>query len=533
MNHRQLKVLLKHLYDSAVVRNAYMPMILWGEAGVGKSQAIKQATMDIFNIPPGNPSALEEHFRDVRVGQLDPADLIGVPRDRVVFPCPWCGVSGPRYADHEISQHVRIRHPDQVNGRANLQIVDDVHEYVHAHMPAAIEYRMVFTMPSWFPQATQRPGQKPGGFLFLDETNRGNKEVMQGIFQLLLDRRLHKSELPPGWVVIGAVNPSQSFRNAETKDEDASNEYRGVQNDMISRDKALRSRFMHIALVPSVADWLDYAADKGLSRLFRMAVAQHGMDLLGNLHARIPSTTLNPRTWVLYDKISRGLEGTDKKDILREVQLGMLGRAATSGVSVSRLLPVQPLHPDDVMDYIGDGSAAMLAQQRRLLQQKGGTQAQIAAVKSKEFDVSSPQRRRIIDICENIEKEYMKEVLALSIRNMMSFVERISQEENWGADPRAATQLRSFGNFTAIVMDMFYDAGMNDLIVNILQTHIKQNKEHIMSTVVCDPKHWNPIIGGAFAFARGENPDNPDDDVALKKRQEALKALEEFRKKMR
>jgi len=56
------------------------------------------------------------------------------------------------------------------------------------------------------------------GVLLLEEVNRANTSVMNTFMQLLTDRKVHKYSLPPGWVVVGCINPEGSEYDVNTMD---------------------------------------------------------------------------------------------------------------------------------------------------------------------------------------------------------------------------------------------------------------------------------------------------------------------------
>jgi hypothetical protein len=66
--------------------------------------------------------------------------------------------------------------------------------------------------PEWWPE----PGTR--GILFLDELNRAPNDVRQSVFQVVLDRRLHTHVLPDGWLVCAAINPDNSNYQVESLD---------------------------------------------------------------------------------------------------------------------------------------------------------------------------------------------------------------------------------------------------------------------------------------------------------------------------
>lgn len=97
-----------------------------------------------------------------------------------------------------------------------------------------------FITPSWLPQ-----DKKSKGILFLDEINRARRDVLQGVFQLVLDRQLGDYALPEGWHVVSAVNPN-------TDEYDVTNVF----------DKALMDRFLHVKLTPTVDEFIAYAQQR-------------------------------------------------------------------------------------------------------------------------------------------------------------------------------------------------------------------------------------------------------------------------------
>lgn len=78
--------------------------------------------------------------------------------------------------------------------------------------------------------------------LFFDEPNRGTREVMQTLFQLMLDYELNGNILHPGTVLFGAMND-------------------GAEYQVTRMDPALKDRFWIIDLAPSREDWLEWAEE--------------------------------------------------------------------------------------------------------------------------------------------------------------------------------------------------------------------------------------------------------------------------------
>lgn len=130
MRPSQIAIALNHLID------ANQPVMLHGSPGVGKSdvvrQVAKQRGIDLI---------------DLRLSQLDPVDLRGVP-------------------SVDTKRHITT-----------------------------------WNTPSFLPTDGK-------GILFLDEINSAAQATQAAAYQLVLDRKLGDYVLPPGWAIIAAGNRS-------------------------------------------------------------------------------------------------------------------------------------------------------------------------------------------------------------------------------------------------------------------------------------------------------------------------------------
>lgn len=126
MRPNQVKTVLKCLI------NTRQPVMLHGSPGVGKSQVVKQVANE-----------LGISLIDIRLSQLDPVDLRGVP--------------------------------------------------------SVMNHKTYWNMPSFLPSEGQ-------GILFLDEINSAPQATQAAAYQLILDRKLGDYELPDGWSIVAAGN---------------------------------------------------------------------------------------------------------------------------------------------------------------------------------------------------------------------------------------------------------------------------------------------------------------------------------------
>jgi len=126
-----------------VIRTAYQKQVslfIWGACGIGKSSVVKQVANE-----------LDVDFIDVRISQLEPSDLRGLP-----------SVS---------------------NGETK------------------------WLPPNWLPKENTK------GILFFDELNLAVPSIQASCYQLILDRKLGDYNLPKGWVILSAGNRIEDKAN--------------------------------------------------------------------------------------------------------------------------------------------------------------------------------------------------------------------------------------------------------------------------------------------------------------------------------
>ena len=129
------KILKQEL--SATVAGIHTPVMLWGPPGVGKSQIVAQIAQE-----------KETHLIDIRLSQLEPSDLRGIPFRTDKGDVEWA-------------------------------------------------------IPRMLPDV-ERHGET--GILFLDEINAAPPSVSAAAYQLILDRKLGNYHVPEGWAIFAAGN---------------------------------------------------------------------------------------------------------------------------------------------------------------------------------------------------------------------------------------------------------------------------------------------------------------------------------------
>lgn len=242
MNASQVKKALK------IAIAARISALLWGNHGCGKSQIVHELAKELYGIGNnGFPTCI-----DLRLGQMEVGDLIGIPR--------------------------------------NAECEDGV-------------IRTIYGKPGWFPV-------KGEGVLFLDEINRaGTQDVLQAIFQLVFDYRLHTHVLPEGWRVIAAANPPDGEYQVQIL------------------DPALMDRFVHFWYSPEHKEWLMWAGHQKISPEITGFVNAHPKALGLPEKPFELNITPSPRSYELLHKMFTVMDEATREEIGFQIMCGCIGQA--------------------------------------------------------------------------------------------------------------------------------------------------------------------------------------------------------------
>lgn len=310
------------------------PMII-GHHGVGKSQGIAQFCADN-----------DYYYVDLRLGTQDVGDLIGLP-------------------DHTI---------DEVSGRKVTQ----------------------FCTPEWLVKAKNYCIQNPNSkaLIFLDEMNRARRDVLQCVFQLVLDGKMHTEVLPENMFVVAAMNPN-------TQDY--------IVNDI--GDRALLDRFCHIKLAPTPGEWIDYAKSKSFDENLISFISEQREMLRDNLEEfDLSFVKPSPRSW---EAVNRLIQAGCPTDLLRELGLGLVGSAAISAYIAYSESADKPFKAEEILNNYPK-----------------------IAKKLKELsDVNNSRMDLISETCSNIvnhfKKTKLKKLGKKVLKNLITFMEDLPAEKSF------------------------------------------------------------------------------------------------------
>lgn len=161
-----------------------------------------------------------------------------------------------------------------------------------------------YARPNWLPD-----DPNSHGILFLDEVNRARRDMLQAIFSLVLEKRIHQYHLPKGWHVVAAANP-------------ASDDY--IVTD--TEDQAFLSRFCNIPVYGDIEEWCEYAQKQGVDGSIVSFVKEHGK-MFNNSKDNFSLSNLKPslRNAQRLDAI---VKERPEMNLLNEIVFGLLGSTA-------------------------------------------------------------------------------------------------------------------------------------------------------------------------------------------------------------
>lgn len=275
-------------------RNAGITPFIWGNHGLGKSSLVNQVSVE-------NGWG----FIDLRCSQLEASDIRGLPNP---------GEDGRTHYLPPADMPVGDLTLDQI-GEELGKVPDD------GDIEAERQYYIKL-------QSMQRRFQR--GVLFIDEVNRAQDDVLQAIFQLVLDRRVGQYVLPPGWCIVAAGNFMEGY--------------------MVSgfNDPAFLDRFCHVTLSggeTTLEEWVSYMSqvhEGSASEVIEFA-SQNMRHLDGDVQGELGfSVQPSRRSWEAVVKVQKAqAEGNYSEAAYNEALSGLIGRELAA--SFSRYsCPVKP-----------------------------------------------------------------------------------------------------------------------------------------------------------------------------------------------
>jgi hypothetical protein len=260
-----------------------------------------------------------------------------------------------------------------------------------------------FFTPNWLKELIDycEKNPKSHAVLFLDEMNRARRDVLQAVFQLVLDYKHFETILPKNMYVIAACNPS-------------TDDY--IVTDIA--DKALLNRFCNIVFTPTVEEWLEYATKKPMDRSLIEFYSVH-KNLLdpSDLHVDIFENVKGTRRTV--EKLGRFVELFKAErisdSILLEVMKGYVGKEV-SGMLFDKIKHdalEKPITADQILNSYSEVSKKVEEYSDPNNSRHDTLSVTITELKNTELkDLSKKQFNNLMEFVITIPKDLAKEFLA-------------------------------------------------------------------------------------------------------------------------
>lgn len=168
-----------------------------------------------------------------------------------------------------------------------------------------------YAIPQWLFNAIEYCKNNPnsGAVIFLDEFNRGRRDIMQGMFSFALDKKFHTIQLPKNCHIIAAGNPP-------------TDEYFTTDVD----DTALMARFVHVKLEPTFSEWVDYAKHKNFEHTL-VGFIQEQPQLLEEARTEFKLPVKVDRR--SFERLSRLFSIHTPMHLLEQLMFGIIGLERT------------------------------------------------------------------------------------------------------------------------------------------------------------------------------------------------------------
>jgi len=323
---------VSHEECSMIIRVCHQiqrPLFIKGPPAIGKSDLVRQVAMKLAEEAgleyveyKDNPSAINDPTKfvliDLRLAQLDPSDLRGIPwvyaliktNDGLIEEVP-IAIDEDEFESVEVEKNPELHTPgehkeyevktipklppdkdgEQIKRHKILKVpVSVLQQYPDAEI---IELVTRWSPPSDLPVAGS-------GIIFLDEMNLAAELNLKAAYQLILRRCLGEYRVPKGYSIFAAGNRMEDMAS------------------VTPMPSPLKSRFLWVTLrSPSVEAWTEWAGTAGIhpwviGYINFKAVALNQFDP----NAMGVDAQPTPRTWEFVSDILNEI-GTDDLNMVR------------------------------------------------------------------------------------------------------------------------------------------------------------------------------------------------------------------------
>lgn len=195
----------------------------------------------------------------------------------------------------------------------------------------------IWGRPCWWPQPN-----KNGTVLFFDEWNRAQAtDIIQAVFQVFLDKKLHTHILPDNCQVIIAMNPPT----------------RGFMVNKFD-DVALMDRMLHVNLQPTAKEWISWAKDNNVNTDLIDYVRTAADAILGSTVCKAVDRKASRRSWEMVSKFQAAASSGEWADLGYLILSGLVGTdQAVAFTTFMTDREYKPLQATEVLNEFSKHSA--------------------------------------------------------------------------------------------------------------------------------------------------------------------------------
>lgn len=304
----ELRIAITSIIKAVQSGNPVSPFI-WGPPGIGKSQIIRQVAED-FGYK----------FVDIRLSQMDPTDLRGIP-----YPD---NVSTPKDLVNDVvsSMDHLFSAVEQEDGGADSERQNMI---IQAALTAVADNAgrkvLKFSPPNFY-----QPDPNVKTLYLFDEMNAAPQSIQAAAYQIILDRKIGDYFLGPNDVVIAAGN-RETDKGATFK-----------------MPTPLMNRFTHLEMRTDFEDWQEHAILNGFHKVVvgYLSWMKHELFQFDPTSASRGFPT--PRSWEFVSNIMKG-----NPDLPEMVMLCLVAGAVGDGAAIKfleyRKLNEKLPNPSDIL----------------------------------------------------------------------------------------------------------------------------------------------------------------------------------------
>lgn len=304
----------------------------WGPRGIGKSIAPRKYCSSRFHFE-GNK--VPYGFVDIRAAQIEASEIRGIPKE---------DAANNRYiylVMDALPQHEFIDENGNTFGRPGDVIPEVSPFYSQIKMDAiGTEAELEAEELMW---PLKGKVEYYHGILFLDEPNRGEDDVLQALFELVLDGKTGGYKLPTKWGIYGAGNPSTS-------------KYRV---NVTASDTAYVSRWCHVPVTVNdeyISDWMQHMFSLGLDSgiidkitQFTTSDRKNLVDVTEQCMDDLPIEP-NPRSWEMVARVESVINHMDTSPMMEEVRREILQGLIGTSFANQYINWSLKIHPNDIIN---------------------------------------------------------------------------------------------------------------------------------------------------------------------------------------